>query len=85
MAFIITQANAPEHAEIIAKIEAGLKSSLLGLMIRLHPIIIGININHVAELTDSFKRVNANKVTKNGANLVSIDAFASSRWSIEQK
>ena len=68
---------------MIAKIDAGLKSSLLGLIMSAHPMIIGMNIIQVAVFIDSFKMMYAKRVTKKGDNLVSIEAFANRRLSIE--
>ena len=81
--FIMTQANATEQAEMIAKIDAGLKRSLFGLIMSPQPISIGMKIIHVIPRIDSFKIINANRVTKKGDNLVNMEAFANKRLSIE--
>ena len=68
---------------MIAKIDAGLNSSLVGLIMSAHPIIMGMNIIQVIAFIDSFRMKNANRVTKKGDNLVSMEAFANRRLSME--
>ena len=71
----------PEGTKL--KIEAELKRSLFGFIINPQPIIIGTIMNQFRLFIGSFNIKNANSITKNGDNLVNIEAFANKRLSIE--